>query len=465
MWAVLGIILIALIGAGTWIWLVKFEQENPTIRFLPDSRYPGKNITVKVEDQKSGVAEIRVEAIQKGKTISLFSEQFPKGTPSVEKNLALRPLPQGLKDGEAQIKISARDHSWHGGNPVTLERTVVIDTRPPQINVLGSLHYINQGGTGFVTYQISEETPVNGVQVGDQLFPGYSPGNNQYMAYFTLGYGIQKEASVLAVAEDHAGNKAKAGFRLVPRSKAFKKDKLQVTDGFLKNILPYFTEQNPNLKGSPIEIFILINRKQREADHQQIKKICRETGNKPLWSGPFLRLPNSKSMASFAEERTYFYEGKEIDHQVHLGVDLASLAQSPVPAANAGRVVFAGPLGIYGNTILIDHGCGLFSMYSHLSRLEAEVKKEVLKGDIIGRTGSTGLAGGDHLHFSMLVHGVFVNPIEWWDEHWIKDNIEGKMKLFDGPPQPEASKEPVKPITAVEKKGETKKPAPKKSRP
>jgi murein DD-endopeptidase MepM/ murein hydrolase activator NlpD len=134
-------------------------------------------------------------------------------------------------------------------------------------------------------------------------------------------------------------------------------------------------------------------------------------------------------MASFAEERTYWYNGKEIDRQVHLGVDLASLAQSPIPAANSGRVVFAGPLGIYGNTVLIDHGCGLFSMYSHLSRIETEVKKEVKKGETLGRTGTTGLAGGDHLHFSVLVNGVFVNPIEWWDEHWIKDNIDKKMKF------------------------------------
>jgi len=52
----------------------------------------------------------------------------------------------------------------------------------------------------------------------------------------------------------------------------------------------------------------------------------------------------------------------------------------------------------------------------------------VKKGDIIGNTGTTGLAGGDHLHFSMLVHGTFVNPKEWWDPHWIKDNITAKLQ-------------------------------------
>lgn len=104
---------------------------------------------------------------------------------------------------------------------------------------------------------------------------------------------------------------------------------------------------------------------------------------------------------------------------------------------------------------MIDHGCGLFSMYSHLSRMETEVKKEVKKGDILGRTGATGMAGGDHLHFAMLVQGVVVNPIEWWDEHWIRDNIELKMKWAEGT----APTEPVRRVTkAAKSKEKTKKP-------
>jgi len=145
-------------------------------------------------------------------------------------------------------------------------------------------------------------------------------------------------------------------------------------------------------------------------------------------------------MASFAQDRTYYYNGRQVDRQVHWGVDLASLAQSPVPTANSGIVVFAGSLGIYGNAVIIDHGCGLFSMYSHLSKLEAEVKREVKKGDSLGRTGATGMAGGDHLHYAMMVQGVFVNPLEWWDDHWIRDNVDLKMKWLDGPPKAGPSK-------------------------
>lgn len=427
--AISGVIVIFL-AAVLWVWIVKFEQEKPTIQILPDKRYLGEKLVVQISDEKSSVAEVRVEALQKGNTVLLVQEKLPKGIKKVEKTIPLQPRPKGLSDGDTEIKVFARDYSWNWGNPVTVTKKFIVDTQPPQINVFGGIHYINQGGTGFITYQTSEETPLSGVQVGERLFPGYLWEKNQYLVYFTLGYERAKDLPIWAVAEDHAGNRGKVSFRLLPKARKFKADKIQVTDSFLKKIIPYFTERNPNLRGSLIDIFLAINRQQREADHQEIRRICQETSPKRLWSGAFLRLPNSKPMALFAEERSYWYNGQEVDRQIHLGIDLASLAQSPIPAANTGRVVFAGPLGIYGNTVIIDHGCGLFSMYAHLSSIKTEIKKEVQKGEIIGHTGLTGLAGGDHLHYSMLVHGNFVNPLEWWDDHWIRDNVESKMKFI-----------------------------------
>jgi hypothetical protein len=428
---IFGILLIVILaGAGTWVVLVKFEWEKPALQILPDSRYFGQKLSVIVQDQKSGVAEIRLEVVQGGKTTTLLAEHFPKETHRVEKTVLLRPVPPGLKDGDVRVRLLAKDHSWIKGNPVVLERAFVMDTVPPLMTVLGGLHYVNQGGTGLVTYQTSEETPGNGVQIGNLFFPGYPAGKDRYLAYFAMPCDVPAGVSVQVMGEDRAGNRTLTSFRLGIKPKRFKKDKIQITDPFLKSIIPYFRERDPHLQGSLLDIFLALNGNQRTLDHQKIKKLCQNTVPRPLWSGPFLRLPNSKSMALFGEDRTYWYEGKKVDRQVHLGVDLASTAHSPVPAANAGRVTFTGPLGIYGNTVLIDHGCGLFSMYSHLSQIETEVKREVKKGETLGRTGSTGLAGGDHLHFSMLVDGVFVNPLEWWDEHWIRDNVEKQMKSF-----------------------------------
>jgi murein DD-endopeptidase MepM/ murein hydrolase activator NlpD len=191
--------------------------------------------------------------------------------------------------------------------------------------------------------------------------------------------------------------------------------------------LPEFKEANSS--GLPlIEQFLKINRDLRQENYRQVVNIAQQTDPKMYWEGVFVRLPQSANRAGFADHRVYQYNGKEVDREVHLGVDLASLTNSPVPAGNAGRVAFAGYLGIYGNTVLIDHGFGLFSMYSHLSQINVKPGENVAKGDRLGVTGSTGLAGGDHLHFAMLIHNTFVNPIEWWDANWINHNVTSKLE-------------------------------------
>ena len=146
-----------------------------------------------------------------------------------------------------------------------------------------------------------------------------------------------------------------------------------------------------------------------------------------IWAGPFVQMPNTHAGAKFAERRSYVYNGKVVDQQTHMGYDLASTSHADVPAANDGVVVFAGPLGIYGNAVVIDHGLGLFSLYGHLSEIAVENHRPISKGDTLGKSGTTGLAGGDHLHFAMLLDGVFVDPLEWFDKKWIDDHIEAKF--------------------------------------
>src|SRR4030095_6630855 len=132
--------------------------------------------------------------------------------------------------------------------------------------------------------------------------------------------------------------------------------------------------------------------------------------------------------SAFADHRTYLYNGKEVDQQVHLGFDLASVTNNPIVAANRGKVLFADELGIYGNCVIIDHGMGVQSLYGHLSSIEVKAGQDVEKEQTLGRSGITGLAGGDHLHFTMLVNGHMVNPVEWWDSHWIEDRLLRKLR-------------------------------------
>ena len=184
--------------------------------------------------------------------------------------------------------------------------------------------------------------------------------------------------------------------------------------------------------------FLKINGDLRRINADEIARIA-SSGTSPsrLWSGPFVQLGNSQVEASFADHRTYFYKGKEVDQQVHLGFDLAVTSNVAVVAANAGTVLNASWLGIYGNCVIIDHGMGVASLYGHLSSFDVKVGDTVTKGQTIGRSGMTGLAGGDHLHFTMLVSGRMVNPVEWWDPHWIA-----------GPRRPQAARGRRRPAAA-----------------
>jgi murein DD-endopeptidase MepM/ murein hydrolase activator NlpD len=195
-------------------------------------------------------------------------------------------------------------------------------------------------------------------------------------------------------------------------------------------VLPYFSFYPLNSEDSDIKKYLKINNDLRTESHQTFYKLREDTTPKRLWEGSFLRLKNAATMSRFADQRLYYYKGKKVDEQVHLGIDLASLANSPVQAANNGRVVFAERNGIYGLAVVLDHGQGLATLYGHLNGAEVTLNQKVNKGDIIGYTGQTGLAGGDHLHFGIMVNGVAVNPIEWWDGHWINDNIIKKLALL-----------------------------------
>jgi len=333
------------------------------------------------------------------------------------------------------LRLVVRDYSWRdwwNGNKTYAEKPVVIDTRAPGIEVFTSAHNINQGGAGLVVYRTSETCSQSGVQVGNKFFPGhagYFKDPNLYLAFFALGYEQGRDTAIHLTAADLAGNPGKSGFNYYIRRKKFRKDRINISDGFLKKKLPDFDSELPwDSKMSAVDRFLLVNRGLRQANYQKIVEVCRNTANKLHWRGVFLRLPNSANRARYADHRTYFYKKKEIDRQVHMGIDLASLANSPVPAANSGVVVFAEPLGIYGGTVIIDHGFGLFSMYSHLSFTAVKAGDQVSRGGILGRTGSTGMAGGDHLHFSMLINGTFVNPVEWWDKKWIENNVQSKIE-------------------------------------
>ena len=448
---------LALIGGSLllllvlWLLLTRLEGEKPQIDIALPSPFIGKSnaFSVSIADKKSGLRKVWIAMVKDGKEVVLTDEHFPSagflsGGEITGKTLsiAFEPKKYEFSDGQAILRLAVWDYSWRGwwqGNQSYIEKILTIDTQPPQIEVISSAHNLNQGGAGLVIYRTSEDCPHNGVQVGDDFFPGYS-GYYQdpqiRLAFIGLDYRQGPGTPLMIKAVDEAGNDAVSGLRHHIQKKVFKNDSIQISDQFLTWKLPEF-ENAVALESAetPVDKFLKINRDLRQADYQKIAQLVETTTTVKHWEGAFLRMPGSANEAGFADHRVYHYNGEIIDRQVHLGLDLASVEHAPIPAANNGIIVFNGVLGIYGRTILIDHGFGLFSMYAHLNRSNISEGQRVSKGDIIGNTGSTGLAGGDHLHFSILVHKTFVNPIEWWDAAWIKNNVLSKIEAVPSAPK------------------------------
>jgi murein DD-endopeptidase MepM/ murein hydrolase activator NlpD len=250
------------------------------------------------------------------------------------------------------------------------------------------------------------------------------------VCYFAVSVDTDPDIDLYLCAQDKAGNQGRSSFNYSIRRKQFPNKTMTVSDRFIEKILPDFSHLDMSGAERPVDKFLKINRELRVENDKTCSRLGSKSSAEQFWDGSFIRMRNAATMAGFGDRRVYTYEGKEIDRQTHLGVDLASLANSEIHAANSGRVVFADKLGIYGLTVVLDHGRGISSLYAHLSSIDTSEGHFVERGDVIGFSGQSGLAGGDHLHFSIMVNGVFVNPIEFWDEHWIRDNITKKLQLI-----------------------------------
>jgi murein DD-endopeptidase MepM/ murein hydrolase activator NlpD len=283
-----------------------------------------------------------------------------------------------------------------------------------------------------VVYRVGPTSRRDGVGVGEWWFPGQAlPGGGPQdrFALYGVPYDHEDLGAIRLLTEDDVGNRAELPvLRDLARAPA-SADTIEITDDFVAKVSADILPRAPDLKagGDPVATFLAINRDLRRANAETLVELARESAPRFLFTAPFLPLPRAKVMSAFADRRAYRYLGREIDQQTHLGFDLASTRRTAVPAANDGMVVLARYLGIYGQTVVVDHGVGLMSLYAHLSSLEVAQGQAVARGDVLGRTGATGLAGGDHLHFTMLVRGLPVDPKEWWDRRFVAERIAGPL--------------------------------------
>jgi hypothetical protein len=430
-WLILVVVPLALIGAAFAYLAWRQTRPGVTAALVPAPRFIGVRtpIALELRAPRGGVESVEVRLTQGQGHAVLAQQAFPApaATQGVELTVAGKDL--GLREGEATLEVRARDGYWRpvrvDDRPV-LTRPVTLDFTPPALEVLAATRYLHQGGGGLVALRARGASQV-AVTVGEHTFPSFPagpPDSGLAVAMFALPWNLPTTAPIAVVARDEAGN---AVTRPVPgefRPRKFPTDVIDLTDRFLVTKLPeLLPDRGPIPPDQLVPAFLVVNRDQRRAAEQTKRQLGAKTEPRPLWQGAFVQPRNTKVFSNFAETRSYRYQGREVDVQVHLGYDLASLQRSPVPAANAGRVVFAGPLSIYGNTVVLDHGLGLQTLYGHLSSLGVKEGDQVAQGQELGRSGATGLAIGDHIHFEVLIHGISVTPVEWWDAKWIRDRI------------------------------------------
>jgi murein DD-endopeptidase MepM/ murein hydrolase activator NlpD len=433
-----------LIGLGFVVALVLgalfLEPFAPTVSVdgLGDAIGRGTPLRVTARDRGSGLShvEVRLVPADGAEPLVLARQDFPRtswfGSGVYESTLAPTlganvPVPEG----KATLEVYASDHSLLSAvrRAPRYAHSVLVDVTPPALSVVGKPHVARLGSSDLAILKVGADAVSSGVQVGDLFFPA-SSGVFKDADLRPVIFALPENspgARPVAVATDGAGNRAEATLDVQVQPRKFAEKKLAVTDTFLQRKVPELLAQN----GMPpsdnlLDGYLRINRELRQTTEARIRDLCATSAPAPQWTEGFMRMPGAP-LSGFADRRTYTHDGTVIDHQTHLGHDIASLKNAVVPGANAGRVVFVGPLGIYGNAVIIDHGLGLFSLYGHLSEASVTEGAQVARGDPVGKTGDTGLAAGDHLHFSMMVHGVHVDAGDWWDGHWVGDRVLGPL--------------------------------------
>lgn len=445
------IVAVVLVAAGVFVYAGHLP--GPSIVINQPAKYVGQSTPVDIVVTAPGakLTALRVVFEQNDKATPLFALDRPVANSSAKQEgdnvhitaTAGRTTVPDVKSGPARISVTAERPVLHGWRTTktTVTRDVQVRLERPQLAVLSTKHYVNLGGSEMVVYRVTPNDVESGVKVGDETYPGFPASGADVegvhitdpaikVAFFALLWDQDLNTPMFVYARDEAGNTARADFDHVTFPKPFKKSNIQIDDAFLNRVVPQILDTTDEVHpdGDMLQKFLVLNGELRKKNAATIASYSKQTSPQMFWGGvAFHPFTNNAVEAAFADQRTYFYKGKEVDRQTHLGFDLARVVHSPIVAANRGKVLHAGPLGIYGNAVIIDHGMGVQSLYGHMSQILVKVGQMVDKEQQIGISGETGLAGGDHLHFTMLVNGRMVNPVEWWDQHWIQDRILRKL--------------------------------------
>jgi murein DD-endopeptidase MepM/ murein hydrolase activator NlpD len=418
---------LGLIGAAGYLWVKSTAPAVEVVGGFPRALGPSTPLRVRWTNPH-GARRVTVFVEQNGTRMVAFEKAEPAtrfrfSRASVapgEAGLAIGK--NGLAPGKAVVTVEVESNDLRAQVArVSQELPVVLEK--PSVTAGETPVYLRRGGTGVVAFAVGGGWDEAGVRVGKYTFPSW-PLNGRAerrVSLFTVPPDAEQGVEAVLFARNAIGDEATASFPYRVKPVKFRERTLEVGDGLMDKVLG---ELDAGASGEAAARFARINSVMRRANDAALAELAKKSEGKRLWEGPFLLLPNGKAEAMFADHRTYKFGGKELNREWHFGIDMASVKNALVPAANAGKVVHAGRLGIYGNCVVIDHGLGVLTVYGHMSGFTVKVGDVVARGQEIGKSGMTGLAGGDHLHLAVMVGGVFVDPVEWSYVFWMEQLIK-----------------------------------------
>ncbi|MEZ0323350.1 MAG: M23 family metallopeptidase [Hydrogenothermaceae bacterium] len=426
----LAIILIPTIIVAGLFFTGKLDFSKPKLT-IKDVESIGNEYTLslKAEDKQSGISKLKVSISQNGREINVYQNDSIN-TKEITVNIPINPKKLGLIEGKANLKIEATNNSLIK-RKTSYQKDIMIDLTPPVISIVDWTKNIINGRTGFVFFKSSKPLSKAEVKIGNYSYRclDFSYG---YVCPFSYPYFEEGYLPLSIQAIDRSSNKTVLSLNYSLKKVNYAKSVLDIDDNFIeKKVRPLSDKNIPD----KVELFKYVNVKVRKNNEDTIHKVTSECKNKePMFNDYFRYLENSTKLGGFADYRKYRYNGQIIEgaDAYHKGFDFASVKNAPVKASNTGEVVFTGFLGIYGNTVIIDHGSCIYSLYSHLSEINVRNGQKVDKNTVIGKTGTTGLAVGDHLHYGILVEGIEVNPIEWFDPKWLDTRFFTPLKQLKG---------------------------------
>jgi hypothetical protein len=282
------LLLVLAVAAGIWFVVVRMEREAPSLSFEDELRYVGREteLAFVAEDRKSGLRQVRVWVRQGPKVQEAFAEDFPSagwrakaGVKRREVFLSLSSEALELSNGAATVIVAAQDNSLWGlkGNSTFRELPIVVDTTPPRIDVLSTVHNVRKGGTGLVAFRLSEEAETVGVEVGGLFYPAYpeeAAGAGAHFAYFAVAPDSGSEVSPALVATDRAGNEVRRTFPARILDKKFPRDTMGISDGFLRRKVPEFQSADPALDSDLLQAKKTVNRQWTSQNPNKPRHLC-----------------------------------------------------------------------------------------------------------------------------------------------------------------------------------------------